>query len=131
MSENNDFAFILETRIPDQSPRKIEVIDRVLAGIDPRNDLILIDPKIKTKHFLFRKRDDLLSVHYLGQDADTTLNTLRLEKGKVYLLEQGDILKVGKIEIAVLREKAVPKAHLPEAETKTDTKAKPVVDRKD
>ncbi|MDD4973290.1 MAG: hypothetical protein PHY93_03020 [Bacteriovorax sp.] len=54
MNENTDsrkleieLLYILEVRIPDQSPKKMEVMDRVLAGIDPRNDLILIDPKIK------------------------------------------------------------------------------------
>lgn len=111
MNENTDstkltteLLFTLDVRIPEQSPRKFEVVDRVLAGIDPRNDLILIDPKVQSKHFLFRKRNNLLSVHYLGRDGETTLNDLPLEKGKLYLLEKGDQLKVGKITIIIRRD---------------------------
>ncbi|MGZ3788633.1 MAG: FHA domain-containing protein [Bacteriovorax sp.] len=108
-----DLIFTLDVRIPDQVPRKIEVVDRVLAGIDPRNDLILIDSKVLTKHFLFRKRNNLLSVHYLGKDGDSFLNGLPLEKGKLYLLEKGDILKVGKIEIIIRRETGISRASRP------------------
>jgi pSer/pThr/pTyr-binding forkhead associated (FHA) protein len=116
MKENTDsrkleteLLFTLDVRVPDQAPRKLEVVDRVLAGIDPRNDLILIDPKVKTKHFLFRKRNNILSVHYLGADNQTFLNGLPLERGKLYLLEKGDILKVGKIEIIIRRETGISK----------------------
>ncbi|MBC7540949.1 MAG: FHA domain-containing protein [Bacteriovorax sp.] len=117
MNENTDsrklhteLIYTLDVRIPDQSPKKLEVIDRVLAGIDPRNDLILIDPKIKAKHFLFRRRNNILTVHYLGRDGDSFLNGLPLEKGKLYILEKLDVLKVGKVEIIIRRETGIIKA---------------------
>lgn len=105
-----ELLFTLDVRIPDQSPRKIEVQDRILAGIDPRNDLILVDSKIKTKHFLFRKMNNILSVHYMGANGDTFLNGHELIKGKLYILEKGDILKVGKIEIIIRRETSISKS---------------------
>jgi hypothetical protein len=107
---NTELIYTLDVRIPDQSPKKLEIIDRVLAGIDPRNDLILVDPKIKAKHFLFRRRNNILTVHYLGRDGDTFLNGLPLEKGKLYILEKLDILKVGKVEIIIRRETGIIKA---------------------
>jgi hypothetical protein len=120
MNENTDsrklkteLLYTLDVRIPDHSPKKMEVIDRVLAGIDPRNDLILIDPKIKAKHFLFRKRNNILTVHYLGKDGDTFLNGLPLEKGKLYILEKLDVLKVGKVEIIIRRETGISKSSPP------------------
>lgn len=105
--------FILEVRIPDQSPKRLEVIDRILAGLDPRNDLILIDPKIKAKHFLFSKKNNILMVHYMGGDGETFLNGLPLEKGKLYVLENGDVLNVGKIEIMVRSETGISRHSSP------------------
>ncbi len=105
-----DLVFTLDVRVPDKSSTKLKVIDRILAGLDPRNDLILIDPKVKTKHFLFRKRNNILTVHYLGNDGDSSLNGVPLEKGKLYILEKDDILQVGKIEIRILRETGIASA---------------------
>lgn len=133
MKENTDpnklapeLSFTLEVRIPDQSPKRIFVLDRILAGIDPRNDLILVAPRIKAKHFLFIKRDNILTVHYMGATGDTFLNGLPLEKGKYYILEKGDALKVGKIEILVRRETLLnrPIGQLPPTKADfTETKA--------
>ena len=121
MNENTDsrvlqteLIFTLQVRIPDQSPTKTEVVDRLLVGIDPRNDLILVDPKISAKHFLFRKRNNLLTLHYLGKDRETFLNGLPLEKGKIYLLEKADKIKVGSIEIIVRRESAITQVNSPQ-----------------
>ena len=106
---NTELIYSLDVRIPEQTPRKLEVTDRILAGIDPRNDLILVDPKIRAKHFLFRRRNNVLTVHYLGKDNDTFLNGLSLETGKLYILEKADVLKVGKIEIIIRRETGISK----------------------
>lgn len=110
---NTDMVYSLDVRIPDQLPKRIEIIDRVLAGIDPRNDLILIDPKVLAKHFLFRLRNNILTVQFLGKDAETFLNGLPLENGKLYILEKGDILKVGTIEIIIRRDTNIIKASGP------------------
>ena len=108
MTENNDpknssneMIYMLDVRIPDKLPTQIEVINQVVAGIDPRNDIILIDKKIKAKYFTFNRTADVLNVHYLGEDGDTFLNFHPLEKNKFYILEKGDVLKVGKVEIII------------------------------
>lgn len=101
----DQFIFTLDVKIPDQSPIRLEVQDRILAGLDPRNDLILVDSKVLPKHFLFRKKDNILTVHYLGRDGDTFLNGLSLEQDKLYMLENGDVLKVGKVQIRVRKGK--------------------------
>lgn len=108
MNENRDSKkdeenphFTLEVKIPDQPTKRLKVLDRLLAGLDPRNDLILIDPVVKTKHMLFKKQNNVLCVHYLGNDGESFLNGHELEKGKLYVLEKGDLLKVGSIEICI------------------------------
>ena len=117
MKENTDsriltteLIYTLDVRIPDQTPKRLTVSDRLLAGIDPRNDLVLVDPKIKAKHFLFRRRNNVFTVHYLGKDNETFLNGAPLENGKLYILEKSDILKVGKIEIIIRRETGISKS---------------------
>ena len=101
MDKNEKLLFMLDVKIPHQTMMSIEVVERLIAGIDPRNDLILIDPKVKTKHFLFRLKNNTLTVHNLGDDGDSFLNGLPLEMDKLYILEKGDSLKVGKIEINI------------------------------
>lgn len=96
-----EWFYSLEVKVPDQSIRKIDVLDEVLAGLDPRNDLILVGPKIMPKHFHFIVKNDVLSVLYLGEDNTTFLNDLPLENGKKYLLEKDDLLKCGRVQIAV------------------------------
>ncbi len=97
----HELMYILDVKANDQSPRKIVVHDHLLAGLDPRNDLVLVDPKIGPKHFLFKTNDALLTLQFLGADHTTFLNTLPLESGKMYVVEQGDTLKCGKVEIHI------------------------------
>ncbi|MDO9182106.1 MAG: FHA domain-containing protein [Bacteriovorax sp.] len=104
---NTDLIFTLEVRIPDQLPKKISVFDQINAGLDPRNDLILIDPKIMAKHFHFEVKKNILTVQYLGHDGDTFLNGLALSNAKFYILEISDVLKVGKIEIWIRQEAGI------------------------
>jgi hypothetical protein len=94
-------SFNIEVQIPDQLPRSVEVIDQIMAGLDPRNDLILIDPKIHNRHFLFCLQNEILSLYYLGKDGDASVNHLPLERGKLYLLEDRDIIRSGKVFIRV------------------------------
>jgi hypothetical protein len=96
-----EYYYVLDVKIPDQLIKTYEVVDQLIAGLDPRNDLILVDPKIKTKHFLFEVKNQTLTVHHMGLDNETSLNGSTLEKDKHYILEKGDRLVVGKIEINV------------------------------
>jgi hypothetical protein len=98
---SKELIYTLDVRIPDNLPVQTDVLDTIVAGIDPRNDLILLDKKIKPKHFIFNRNDEILNVHYLGDDGDTFLNLHLLEKNKSYILENGDVLKIGKVEIII------------------------------
>lgn len=98
--------YILDVKVPDQTPRKLGVHDQILAGLDPRNDLILVDPAVEARHFHFKNKDNLLTVQILGADNSTFLNGVPLEKGKSYLLEKGDSLKCGRVEIRIRFEAA-------------------------
>jgi hypothetical protein len=100
--EKNQFR--LDVRIVNQSPMKINVIDSVTAGIDPRNDLVLIGNKIKKKHFVFEVKGENLALHYYGYDHQTFLNSLPLENDRTYLLDVGDKLELTGVKITILQE---------------------------
>ena len=54
--------FRLDVRIENQPPLKIEVIDSITVGLDPRNDLVLVLRKIKNRHLVFHKKEENLAL---------------------------------------------------------------------
>ncbi len=99
-----ELVYILDVKSPDQSPRKLVVHDSLLAGLDPRNDLVLTESMISPKHFHFKNKNGLLSLHFLGETGSTSLNNLPLENDKTYLLETGDTLRCGRTQIKIRRD---------------------------
>lgn len=94
----------LDVRLENQSPMKIDVIDSISAGLDPRNDLVLLGNKIKNRHLVFEKKGENLALHYLGNTNQAFLNSLPLEENKIYLLEPGDRLQLPGAEIIIKSE---------------------------
>lgn len=101
MTITKGYRFYLHVSIPDQLSRKVEVIDHISAGLDPRCDLVLIDKKIRNHHLLFEKKGPLLSVKLLVSDSPTFLNTRLMEKDHAYVIDQGDSIEVGNITITL------------------------------
>jgi hypothetical protein len=93
--------FRLDVRLENKPPMKIDVIDTVTAGLDPRNDLVLIGNKINNRHLVFEKKGENLALHYLGNTNQTFLNSLPLEENKTYILEPGDKLQLTGAEIII------------------------------
>lgn len=108
----------LDVRLENQTPMKIDVVDSITAGMDPRNDLVLLGNKIKNRHLVFEKKGENLALHYLGNTNQTFLNSLPLEENKTYLLEPGDKIQMAGAEI-IIRSELV---HLHETQ-----KIKPVI----
>ena len=96
--------FRLNIRLENKQPMKIDVIDTVTAGLDPRNDLVLVGNKINNRHLIFEKKEENLALYYLGNNNQTFLNTLPLEENKTYLLEPGDKIRFSGAEIIIERE---------------------------
>ena len=94
----------LDVQIEGQAPMKVDVIDSITVGLDPRCDLVLSGSKIKTKHMVFELKEENLALIYLGNTNQTFLNNLPLEEGKTYLLDAGDRLYVSGLEIILLLE---------------------------
>lgn len=93
--------FRLDVRLENKPPMKIDVVDTVTAGLDPRNDLVLVGNKINNRHLVFEKKGENLALHYLGNTNQTFLNSLPLEENKTYILEPGDRLQLTGAEIII------------------------------
>lgn len=93
--------FRLDVRLENKPPMKIDVVDSVTAGLDPRNDLVLVGNKINNRHLVFEKKGENLALHYLGNTNQTFLNSLPLEENKTYILEPGDRLQLTGAEIII------------------------------
>jgi hypothetical protein len=96
--------FRLDVRLENQPPMKIDVVDSISVGLDPRNDLVLLGNKIKNRQLLFEKKGENLALHYLGNTNQTFLNSLPLEENKIYLLEPGDRIQLTGAEIIIRSE---------------------------
>lgn len=96
--------FRLDVRIENQPPLKIDVVDTISVGLDPRNDLVLVLRKIKNRHLVFHKKEENLALQYLGNTNQTFLNSLPLEEGRTYILEPGDSLTFSGAEIIIRHE---------------------------
>lgn len=99
--------FRLEVRLDNQPPMKVDVVDSISVGLDPRNDLVLLGNKIKNRQLLFEKKGENLALHYLGNTNQTFLNSLPLEENKTYLLEPGDRIQLTGAEIMIRSEQVL------------------------
>ena len=78
--EKNQFR--LDVRLDNKPPMKIDVVDTITVGLDPRCDLVLSGAKIKNRHIEFVAKGENLALVYLGNTNQTVLNSLPLEEGK-------------------------------------------------
>lgn len=99
--------FRLDVLLENQPPMKIDVVDSISVGLDPRNDLVLLGNKIKNRQLLFEKKGENLALHYLGNTNQTFLNSLPLEENKTYLLEPGDRIQLSGAEIIIRSEQVL------------------------
>lgn len=128
--------YCLEVHLKNQPPMKIDIIDSISVGLDPRNDLVLVNNskannnKINNRHLIFEKKEENLALHYLGNNNQTLLNGLCLEENRTYILEASDRIELGDTKIIIecgLRsvdeiEKKIPLVHNSSIDKNSDLK---------
>lgn len=97
----------LDIRFPDQSPHRESITNKLSLGSSTKCDLCIEDYNLSPLHLSFRTHNGVLSLHNLGGTNITTLGTQELHHGKMYILNTGDNLKVGDIEIFIREGEAV------------------------
>ena len=101
MSENLEARYEIVVVIPDQLSRRVEVIDHLFAGLDPRSDIVIVEKKVKVRHFYFEKKGPILSVKLLAKESPTFLNGQLMESDRFYVVDQGDRLEIGQVTITI------------------------------
>ncbi len=94
--------YTLDIRTPKKLPQRIDVVEAVAIGSDPRNDIIVShDEGFNSKQFIFRMRANTLIGINLSGEEDVLLNRAPMIEGKHYLLEKGDSISLNSVEIII------------------------------
>lgn len=93
--------FIYFAIIEQQNDAKLayQINPKLTLGLDPRNDVVLVDKTIEEKHLEFREVDGQISVTQLAKTGTTTINGKPLEQNNQYLIGVHDQIKIGLIRI--------------------------------
>ena len=94
-------GFELEITFPDQSPQRFPLESKLSIGGSDKSELCIEDYGLSPLHLSFRIHNAVLSLHNLGGKKQTLLGEQVLNHGKMYLLNFGDIIKVGDIDIKI------------------------------
>jgi len=93
--------FIYFAIIEQQNDAKLayQINPKLTVGLDPRNDVVLVDKIIEEKHLEFCEVDGQISVTQLAKTGTTLINGKPLEQNNQYLVGIHDQIKIGQIRI--------------------------------
>lgn len=100
---STDVRYTLDIRVPKKIPQRIDVLEDVTVGSDPRNDIILTtEDGAHQKQFIFKKRGNaLVGINNYSGNYPVQLNQTPMIEGKHYILEKGDTIILHEIEIHI------------------------------
>lgn len=100
---SSEIRYTLDVRIPKKLPIRMDVIDIINIGSDPRNDIVIgSDEGSSTKQFIFRMRANaLIGINLSSANKNITLNETPMIEGKHYILEKGDSIRLNEIELII------------------------------
>lgn len=100
---STDVRYTLDIRVPKKIPQRIDVLENVSVGSDPRNDIILSsEDGAHHKQFIFKKRANaLVGINNYNGSFEALLNQTPMIEGKHYILEKGDTITLHQIEIHI------------------------------
>ena len=98
---SNNVTYELDIRFPDQSPHRVNIDGKLSLGSSDKSELCIEDYNLSPLHLSFRTHNGVLSLHNLGGQNKTILGSQELIHGKMYILNVGDELKLGDIEIFI------------------------------
>lgn len=93
--------FVLDIRFPDQPPKRFDVNGKVAMGSDPRCKIHIPDYDLAPVHCIFTVKDSVLTLQNTGGDRPTILDGKPLEHSKNYILDIGDKVEIGDIDLIV------------------------------
>ncbi len=99
-------VYKLDLAVPKEDARQITIKDKATIGSDPSADVVIQNHNLSPIHLSFQRQNQVLTLTMLGEDRSTKIGSQKLLQGKMYLLEKGDKLAIGKVKM-VIREEEV------------------------
>ncbi len=97
-------VYKLDLAIPKEDRKQIKIGDKLTVGSDSSADVVIQNHDLSPIHLIFQQQNDILNMTMLGEDQSVKIGFQKLLQGKMYLLEKGDKLVIGKIKIFILQE---------------------------
>ncbi|HKY62368.1 MAG TPA: sigma 54-interacting transcriptional regulator [bacterium] len=98
----------LQIEEPGKASRSLRMSSESLSlGAGEKNDVVLQDPYLSSRHAKLTLREGRLWVHDLGSTNGTFLNGVKVREAE---LEEGQILKIGQCELRISSEERVESA---------------------
>ena len=97
-------VYKLEFAIPKEDRQQIKIGEKITVGSDPSADVVIQKHNLSPVHLIFQQQNDILNLTMLGEDHSAKIGSQKLLQGKMYLLEKGDKLAIGKIKMSILQE---------------------------
>ena len=87
-------SYLLEFKLPKGKVHKKEVQDVLTFGTDSSNSFSLQDHGLAARHLTFRCQNGVLSMTSHVDNSKILLGRMRLNHGKIYLIEKGDTISI-------------------------------------
>lgn len=100
-NEEVETSFILTFDIEGEEPFEIDVTDKVVVGSSEKASVCIENHDLAPKHYVFKQQEDMLTLNYLGPDAQSKIGKQKLNYSKMYILEDGDQLTCDGVTIVV------------------------------
>ena len=108
MVENTEVIFSLDIRMSNAPPQRVRITKRTVLGSSEDADISIQGRGLNSKHLIFKQSHSALQVTCLGPDVK--IGKSQVEKGNARLLDKGDKVSVGELEIIIRHEELTEKS---------------------
>jgi pSer/pThr/pTyr-binding forkhead associated (FHA) protein len=127
MTIKKEFIYFAIIEQSNDAKLAYQINPKLTLGLDPRNDVVLVDKNIEERHLEFRESDGQISVTQLANTGTTTINGKPLEQNNQYLIGVHDQLKVGQIRIRFKKDLGFKNREIIEQKKEVQTQNRPKV----
>ncbi len=94
-------VYFLDISIPDSDGHRVAIFDSVSIGSSDEVEVSVEEFGLAPRHGIFKVHNDILSLHNLGGNGKTSLEGHQLQHGKMYIVDKGDKLSMGELDITI------------------------------
>jgi hypothetical protein len=127
MTIKKEFIYFAIIEQSNDAKLAYQINPKLTLGLDPRNDVVLVDKNIEERHLEFRESDGQISVTQIAKTGTSQINGKPLEQNNQYLIGVHDQLKVGQIRIRFKKDLGFKNREIIEQKKEVQTQNRPKV----